>query len=82
MRAQDGPQPGLQIRENTYGDAIIDLQDGEAAAAALKIEDAAEANAPGKMRESDSWALSNNKEGRGMHVTYQVQPFKEQTLLR
>jgi len=75
MRAQDGPQPGLQIRDNMYGDAIIDLQNGEAAAA-LKIEDAAEESAPGKLREADSWALINNKEGHGMHVTYQVQPLK------
>jgi hypothetical protein len=72
MGAQGSPLPALQFKENMYGDAIVDLASAEAAASVKAEEDLEESSAAGAMRKTGSWQLTNNKEGHGMHVTFQV----------
>ncbi len=71
MGAKATPLPPLQFRENVYGDAIVDLSSAEAAAAVKVGEDLEASSAPSGMRKTESWQLTN-KEGHGMHVTFQV----------
>jgi hypothetical protein len=73
--ANGGSAPGLQIKENMFGDAIVEIDPAdEAAAAEAKVDPRLqEKNGNGCMRTSDSWQLTGSSEGKkGMHVTFQV----------
>lgn len=66
--------PPLQIKENMFGDAVVDIKPVEQNATA-KVDPAdTEGDAPvGVMRKTDSWQLSNTDgKKKGMHVTFQV----------
>lgn len=71
MGTQGGPERGIQIKENMYGDAIVDLETAKAAESFRIADDMEEISEPGGMRKTGSWRLTN-KEGHGMHVTFQV----------
>lgn len=53
-----------------YGDALVDLETAQAAAS-VKAADVEDNSEPGGIRKTGSWQLTN-KEGHGMHVTFQV----------
>jgi hypothetical protein len=69
MAAENG---SLQIKENMYGDALVEISPEQVAAAKLDPADE-EAKGESGMRESDSWQLADSSAGKkGMHVTFQV----------
>ena len=71
MATHGGPQRGLQIKENMYGDAVVDLETAQAAASVKVADDAEEISESAGIPRTGSWQLTN-KEGHGMHVTFQV----------